>query len=110
MDTDLRETQRTSIEPEASPLPPTRLDPRWPYVATAIVLAVLAAVTVLVLAQGTPRPSASREQWHRNVEGMMTSIREGSGYAPIEEGPSTQTSRGSTDYVEGAFTESREGS
>jgi hypothetical protein len=110
MDTDLRETQGTSIEPEASRLPPTCLDPRWPYVATAIVLAVLAAVTVLVLTQGAPRPSASPEQWQRNVEGMMTNIREGSGYAPVEDAPHTQPSRVYANYLKGALTESREGS
>ena len=109
MTTDLRETQRSPIQPEASRLPPTRLDPRWPYVATAIVLAVLAAVTLLVLAQGAPRPSASPEQWQRNVEGMMTNIREGSGYAPVE-ARHTQPSRGYAKYVRSAVTESREGS
>jgi len=106
MDTDLRETQRTSIELEASPLAPIRLDPRWPYVATAIVLAVLAAVTVLVLAQGASRPFASPEQWQRNVEKMMTNIREGSGYAPVE----GALHHAPVSYTGGAFTESREGS
>lgn len=125
MATDLKEKQRTSIEREASAVQPIRMDPRWPYAATAIVLAVLAVVTVLVLAQGaTP---AGPEQWQPNVGGMMTEVREGSGFATVEGAPHTQPSRRyangalegeiretpadpSVSYLEGAFTDTREGS
>jgi len=82
MATDLREKQRPSSQPVAIRRRSADGDPRWPYVATAIVLVVVAAVTALVLAQGTSRTPASREVWRRNVEGMMTDVREGSGYAP----------------------------
>ena len=61
---------------------------------------VLAAVTVLVLGQEAPRPSTSTEQWRTNVEGMMTDIREGSGYATIE--PSGAVPDLMTDVREGS--------
>jgi hypothetical protein len=109
MATDLRENQRTSIEPVAIRRRQLNRDPRWPYVATAIVLVVLAAVTVLVIAQGTSRTPASSEVWRRNVEVMNTNVREGSGYAEVFP-PATGHFPGHSFYAEGTSTEIREGS
>lgn len=100
MATDLREARTTRVEETRQEQRGSTKASRWPYVATAIVLAVLATVTVLVLTQEAPRPSTSTEQWRSNVEGTMTDIREGSGYATIE--PS--------DAVPDLMTDVREGS
>jgi hypothetical protein len=100
MATDLRKARTTRVEETRQDQRGSTKRSRWPYVATAIVLAVLAAVTVLVLTQEAPRPSTSTEQWQSNVEGTMTDIREGSGYTTIE--PS--------DAVPDLMTDVREGS
>ena len=103
MATDLREEQRASTQAAATRRRRDKRDLRWPYVATAIVLVVLAAVTVLVIARDPSRTPASSEVWRSNVEGMMTDVREGSGYAPaVASEPIT--------YANGAFTGDREGS
>ena len=99
MATDLRKARTTRVEETRQDQRGSTKHSRWPYVATAIVLAVLAMVTVLVLTQEAP-PSTSTEQWRSNVEGTMTNIREGSGYATIE--PS--------DAIQDLMTDVREGS
>ncbi|MGH2642189.1 MAG: hypothetical protein ACRDGO_10880 [Actinomycetota bacterium] len=100
MASDLKERQRSPIELTANRDRPRSSDARWPDVATWLVLAILVAVTLLVLAKGGSRPSASAEQWQRNVEGMLTSTREGSGSARIEGSTPTQPSRR---YANGAL-------
>lgn len=100
MATDLRKARTTRVEETRQDQRGSTKPSRWPYVATAIVLAVLATVTVLVLTLEAPRSSTSTEQWRSNVEGTMTDIREGSGYATIE--PS--------DAVPDLMTDVREGS
>ena len=100
MATDLRKARTTRVEETRQDQGGSTKHSRWPYVATAIVLAVLATVTAIVLTQEAPRPSTSIEQWRSNVEGTMTDIREGSGYAPIE--PS--------DAIQDLMTDVREGS
>ena len=103
MATDLRKQQGTTSRTKA--VRPERLEPgsRWPVVAAGIVLVVLAAVAVLVFTQGGSQPVVGPDQWATNVEGMMTDVREGSGYAPVA-GPVSVT------YPHGALTENREGS
>ncbi len=76
MSTDLREKQRRSTTLEGMVLPPAQRTPRWPYVATAIVLAVLVAVSVLVFTQ---------DDRSGTFPDLNTQIREGSGYAQVGE-------------------------
>ena len=108
MATDLRKARTTRVEETRQGQRGSTKHSRWPYVATAIVLAVLATVTVLILTQEAPRPSTSTEQWRGNVEGTMTDIREGSGFSQPAEIVPTRVDAGT--YAEGALTGSREGS
>jgi hypothetical protein len=122
MATDLREKQGATVRPKAAR--PRRREPgaRWPFVATGIVLVVLAAVAVFVITQGRSQPVFGPDHWAANVEGMMTDAREGSGYAPIAatepityphglENPGAYVSTGDPGaYAQGALTDNREGS
>jgi hypothetical protein len=84
MATDLRKARTTGVEETRQDQRGSTKHSRWPYVATAIVLAVLVAVAVLVFTQGGSQPVVGPDQWATNVDGMMTDVREGSGYAPTE--------------------------
>jgi hypothetical protein len=120
MSIDLREKQGTTVRPEAirsgRPGPGTP----WPFIVAGLVLAVVAAVTMLVFTQAT-EPASVRD--HRvDVEGMMTDVREGSGYAPVAgtepivyphglENPGAYPRTWDPGaYARGALTGSREGS
>ena len=73
MSTDLRENQRTSAPGRGGVVPsPTKQAPLWPFVAAAIVVAVLLAVSAVMLTQGGESGS---------FPDLNTEIREGSGYA-----------------------------
>ena len=73
MSTDLRERQRTSAPGRGGVVPhPTKQAPLWPFVAAAIVVAVLLAVSAVMLTQGG-QPGSFPD--------LNTGIREGSGYA-----------------------------
>ena len=124
MATDLRKQQGTTSRTKA--VRPERLEPgsRWPVVAAGIVLVVLAAVAVLVFTQGGSQPVVGPDEWSTNVEGMMTDVREGSGYAPVagpvsityphgleNPGAGAYTSMANPGaYAQGALTGNREGS
>jgi hypothetical protein len=121
MATDLREKQGTTIRPEA--VRPGRLEPgaHWPVVAAGTVLVVLAAVAALVFTQGRSQLVFGPDHWAASAEGMMTDVREGSGYAPAAgtgsitypqglENPGAYASAGDPGaYARGALTENREG-
>ena len=113
MATDLREKQGTTIRPEA--VRSRRLEPgaHWPLVAAGTVLVVLAAVAALVFTQGRSQLVFGPDHWAASVEGMMTDVREGSGYALAAGTGSIAYPQGLENagaYARGALTENREGS
>jgi hypothetical protein len=122
MATDLRQKQGTTVRPEPVRPGPPEPGTRWLFVATGIVLVVIAAVAALVFTQGRSQPGFGRDHWAANVEGMMTDVREGSREAPEAaaepithphglENPGTYVSTGDRGaYAQGALTGNREGS
>lgn len=108
MATDLRERQQTGGGTDKVRRRGTGPDVTWPFVATAIVLIVLAGVSLLVLTEEAPRPPTSVEQWIANVDGMVTDTREGGGFPQPVEPVETTVDGGS--YAEGALTGIREAS
>ena len=73
MSTDLREKQRTPAPGQGGVVPhPIKRAPIWPFVAAAIVVAVLLAVSAAMLIQGGESGS---------FPSLNTDAREGSGYA-----------------------------
>jgi hypothetical protein len=121
MTTDLREQQGKTIRPKEIGLGRVERGARWPFVATGVVLVVLAATAVLVFTEGSPRPVLGPDRWEAGVEDLMTDVREGSGYAPAAgtesiayphglENPGAYGSSDPGNYARGALTDNREGS